>query len=204
MDLIYTVDYAVLNWIQEHIVCAPFDLFFKTITHLGDGGIFCICLTVLMLCFKKTRKMGFIMAVAIALGSLSCNVILKPLIARIRPYFNTAWNPVRTAEEISMLVKLPSDYSFPSGHTTVTIETACAIFSCRKKTGVAAIVVAVLVGFSRLYLYVHYFTDVLCGALVGIGAAIAGYYIVKALEPRILKAIEKRKNAKKQEENKAE
>ncbi|MBO4321447.1 MAG: phosphatase PAP2 family protein [Clostridia bacterium] len=196
MEVIYRIDYAVLNWIQNNIACAPFDAFFRLITHLGDGGVFCLLLTAVMLCFRKTRKMGFVMAVSILIGTLTCNVILKNAVARVRPYDNYPYDPLRTGDMISKLIKLPKDWSFPSGHSTVAVETAVSVFFFRKKWGVFAIAVALIVAFSRLYLYVHYFTDVLCGIAIGVLSAVAAYYIVKYAEKKIGSAIEKRREEK--------
>ena len=189
MEAIYRIDYAVLLWIQNNIVCPPLDAFFRVVTHLGDGGIFCLLLTAVMLCFRKTRKMGFVMAVSIIIGTLTCNVILKNAVARVRPYNNFSYDPLRTGDMISGLIKLPKDWSFPSGHSTVTAETAVSVFFFRKKWGIFAIFTALLVAFSRLYLYVHYFTDVLCGIAIGVLSAVAAYYIVKYSEKKIGSAI---------------
>ena len=195
MEAIYSFDYAVLNWLQEH--SNPFfDSFFSLITHLGDAGLFWRAITVVCLCFRRTRKMGLIMGFAIFLGGLFGNIILKPLVARIRPYDNTAWEPLRTAADL--LIKAPDDFSFPSGHTLVSFEASVGIFSCRKKWGVPAIIVAFLVAFSRLYLYVHYVTDVLAGMVMGTAFAIASYYLICALEKNVWpKCLERWKNRKK-------
>ncbi len=201
MDAIYTFDYAVLNWLQEH--SNPFfDTFFSLITHLGDGGFFWIAIALVCLCFRKTRKMGIIMGFAIFLGGLFGNLTLKPLIARIRPYDNVAWEPLRSAADL--LVKAPTDYSFPSGHTLVSFEASVSIFTCRKKWGIPAIVVAFLVAFSRLYLYLHYVTDVLAGMVMGTAFAIASYYLITALEkhvwPKILEKFRKEKDSGRESE----
>lgn len=193
LEAIYEFDYSVLNFIQEHLTGPVPDFFFSLWTHLGDGGIFCIAATVLLLCFRKTRRTGFTMAVAILLGTLLCNVIIKPAVARVRPYYNTDYDPLRTAGQIGELIKLPADWSFPSGHTAVTVETAAAVFSRHKKSGIAALAAAALVAFSRLYLYVHYFTDVLCGAIIGADCAVAAYFIVDAAYRAVARRIREKR-----------
>ena len=108
----------------------------------------------------KTRKVGILVSVALLLDVLTCNVILKPLIARTRPY------DVNTAVEL--LIRAPRDYSFPSGHTAASFAAAAALwFADKKKLAIPALVLAVLIAFSRMYFYVHYPTDVLGGAILG-------------------------------------
>ncbi len=183
LDFIYTVDYAVLNFIQNHLANPVLDFFFKLYTHLGDGGICMILLALICLCFKKTRKMGCVIAISLMIGTVFTNFLIKPLVGRIRPYDNIDWSPLKSAADL--LIKAPTDPSFPSGHTTACVETAFAIFFCNKKWGTVALVAAALVAFSRMYLYVHYFTDILGGIVIGTCAAIAAYFIVKAIWPKI-------------------
>ena len=119
-----------------------------------------------LLYIKKTRTFGICILTALVFEVLSCNVILKPLVARPRPFTS---DPARI-----LLIPRPEDYSFPSGHTAVSFAAASAAwFMKKRKTGVAFGAVACLIAFSRLYLYVHYPTDVLAGAVIGIlcGAA---------------------------------
>ena len=175
---IQSMDFAVLDWIQENIACKALDYFFSFITHFGDAGIFWILVGVLLLCFKKTRKAGFCVLIAISLGFLVSNLILKPWVARTRPYdINTA---------ITLLISKPSDFSFPSGHTTASFASALAILYHHKKIGIGALVLAILVSLSRLYLYVHFPTDVLVGAIVGTLASIAAWAIVNKAFPRYM------------------
>ena len=94
IDFIYTVDYAVLNFIQEHIANPVLDAFMRLYTHLGDHGLFMIAVACVLMIFKKTRKIGITMGVALFIGTLTTNVVIKPLVGRIRPYDNSAWNPL--------------------------------------------------------------------------------------------------------------
>ena len=144
---------GILDFIQQHLRTPALDFFFSSVTHLGDAGICCIVLAVILLLFKKTRKAGVTLAIAMILGALAGNLLLKNLIARTRPYdLNTA---------IRLLIKKSSErYSFPSGHTLVWTETALCIFFYSKKWGIAAFAVALTVAFSRLYLYAHYPSDI--------------------------------------------
>ena len=115
------------------------------------------------------------MLAALILDLILCNGILKNLFHRVRPY------DIRTS--IELLVKRPLDYSFPSGHTAASFAAVVALsFAGEKRAWKAALVLACLIAFSRMYLYVHYPTDVLGGVLVGILAGYGGYRVVKALE----------------------
>lgn len=147
------------------------------ITSLGNAGIIWIVLAVVLLILPKTRKTGIIVAAALLMDLVLCNLILKNLVARVRPY------DVNTA--IAILIKKPLDFSFPSGHTAASFAAMTALFLAKmKKAWIAALVLAVLIAFSRVYFYVHYPTDVLGGAVVGILSGIIGYAIVEKLDKR--------------------
>ena len=147
------------------------------ITSLGNAGIIWIVLAVVLLILPKTRKTGIIVAAALLMDLILCNLIVKNLVARVRPY------DVNTA--IAILIKKPLDFSFPSGHTAASFAAMTALFLAKmKKAWIAALVLAVLIAFSRLYFYVHYPTDVLGGAVVGILSGIIGYAIVKKIDKR--------------------
>lgn len=147
------------------------------ITSLGNAGIIWIVLAVVLLILPKTRKTGIIVAAALLADLVLCNLILKNLVSRVRPY------DVNTA--IAILIKKPLDFSFPSGHTAASFAAMTALFLAKmKKAWIAALVLAVLIAFSRLYFYVHYPTDVLGGAVVGILSGIIGYAIVEKIDKR--------------------
>ena len=110
------------------------------------------------------------MAAALCIDVIVCNGILKNLFARTRPF--------DVNEAVQLLITAPKDFSFPSGHTA-------ASFAAEKKLWKVSLVLAVLIAFSRMYLYVHYPTDILGGVLVGLGAGAAGYYLVITLQERI-------------------
>ena len=147
------------------------------ITSLGNAGIIWIVLAVVLLILPKTRKTGIIVAAALLADLVLCNLILKNLVARVRPY------DVNTA--IAILIKKPLDFSFPSGHTAASFAAMTALFLAKmKKAWIAALILAVLIAFSRLYFYVHYPTDALGGAVVGILSGIIGYTIVEKIDKR--------------------
>ena len=141
------------------------------ITKLGDAGAIWIILAVILLLIPKTRKTGAIVVAALAVDIVLCNGILKPFIGRIRPCdINTS---------IQLLVARPDDFSFPSGHTAASFAAVTALFFAKEKYRYPALVLAVLIAFSRLYLYVHYPTDILGGILVGILCGVIAYLITR-------------------------
>ena len=171
MNALNQFEIEILDFIQSVFKCPFFDFLMPILTRFADSGIGWIVVALVLLCFKKTRKTGAAMAVALVLGLVVGNIILKNVFARIRPYnVNSA---------VQLLVEKLSDYSFPSGHTRCSFECATAIFLGNKKAGFAAFVFAALIAFSRLYLYVHYPTDVLAGILLGIANGFLAVYIVK-------------------------
>lgn len=162
--MITQIDLTILDWIQSHLRCGLLDALMPLVTLLGEDGIFWIGLSLLLLLIPRTRRMGCAMCLALVLDVLLCNCLIKPIVARPRPW---TFRP-GMEEAIAGLVRLPSDFSFPSGHTAVSFAGAGAILFSRNRWGVPAVILAALVGLSRLYLYVHYPTDVLCGALLGL------------------------------------
>ncbi len=172
------IDFKILDAIQT-ITNPVLDAFFVFFTHLGDEGILWITIAVLCLCFKKTRKCGIMLGIVLILGTLIGNMALKNIIARPRPFVQ---NPEMLT---SLIISAPHGYSCPSGHTLSSIECAVVIFLNNKKWGIPALIVAVLIAFSRMYLYVHFFTDILLGTLIGIALGYLVYFTVNKVEERI-------------------
>ncbi len=171
LETLLNLDGNILLFIQEFIrnpLITPIVIF---ITSLGDGGKIWIAATILLLIPEKTRKIGMMSALAL-LGSLIINNnIIKNIIARPRPYM--------VLEELRILIPRPSEYSFPSGHTSSSFAAAIVFYrQLPKKWGVLAVVLAALIGFSRMYVGVHYPTDVLAGIGMGMFLALAAEYIV--------------------------
>lgn len=163
----------ILDFIRENLTCPFLDAVMPVITKFGDKGIFWIASAIILMCFKKTRKTGFSVGTALIIGFIIGNLILKNVIGRIRPYdLNSG---------IEILINALSDYSFPSGHTLASFEAATAMLIRDKRLGIPAMILAVLIAFSRLYLYVHYPTDVLAGIILGILIAIFSCKIIDKL-----------------------
>ena len=181
-QLAVSFDLPILDWIQAHLQCGFLDAAMPIVTLFGEGGIFWIAWAVLMLVFPKTRKTGIAMSIALIMGVLICNVTLKPLIARPRPYDFQYENFGVT---IKLLIDAQHDYSFPSGHTIASFEFATVLLIRERKIGIAALVLAVLIAFSRLYLYVHYPTDVITSVFLGVLFGVLGVVTVNAVYKKI-------------------
>ncbi len=171
-------DLPILDWIAGNLQCGFLDFIMPLITLLGDAGIFWIAVSVLFLVFPKYRKAGLSMGVALLIGLVVCNMILKPWVGRIRPY---EYQLIHFGKTIELLVATPHDFSFPSGHTIASFEAAVALTVHNRKLGIPAMVLAVLIAFSRMYLYVHYPTDVLVSVILGTAIAFLSCFLVKKL-----------------------
>ena len=163
-EFIYKLDFAILDFIRENLTSPVLDKIFAVITSLGNGGILWIGLSAIFLCFKKTRRMGVSMAISLLVSLFVTNLTLKPLVNRARPYVR---------RPVTLSIDPPSSASFPSGHASGSFCAALALYRENKKAGIPAIILATLIAYSRLYFYVHYFTDVLGGFLVGVLGTVA-------------------------------
>jgi len=166
-------DLGIDNFIEQNLSNPFFDKVFTFITHLGDEGILWIVLALILLCFRKTRKVGIVMGMALIFGLIFGNITLKNIFQRPRP-FDT---PGALLDGDSLLIPRPGEYSFPSGHTTSSFAAAVGIFLFNKKWGIPALVMAALIAYSRLYVYVHFPTDILGGILLGTLCAMLAYFL---------------------------
>ena len=173
MNFLNTYELPILEYIQEHLACGFLNKVMPVITSLADAGIFWIAVAVVMLFFKKTRKMGLTVGGALILGLVIGNGVLKPLIDRTRPY--------ELSENIKLLIDPLHDGSFPSGHTLASFEAAGAMLLCDRRFGYPALALALVIAFSRLYLFVHYPTDILAGIVLGLLFALVSYTFIKTL-----------------------
>lgn len=160
LESLLQLDGAILLWVQEHVRQDFLSPVVKFITHLGDAGWCWILLAVILLIVKKTRKIGLVTAVSLLSSYVVNNLILKNLVARVRPY--------EAVDGLQRIIEAQSDFSFPSGHSASSFAAAVVIFMlCPRKYGVPALVLAFLIALSRLYVGVHYPTDVLTGVISG-------------------------------------
>lgn len=163
-------EFAVLDSLQS-LHCGFLNAVMIFFTTVGELGAVWIAVGVLMLFFKKYRRAGITVLLGLLIGLFAVNFGIKNLVARPRPC------AVNTSVEL--LVPFPGEYSFPSGHTVSSFGAATSVFLRNKKLGVFALSVATVIAFSRLYLYVHFPSDVLCGVIIGVAISFLSTYIMK-------------------------
>ena len=164
----YLFEMRVLNFIQDNIRNSFFDSIFVFITKLGDYGLIWILLALYFIFYKKNVTIGIMIFIALLSSAVVTNFWLKELIARPRPY---------TMQRIDLLIKKSNEFSFPSGHTSSSFAVAMIIYHFKKDFGKWMLVLAGLIGFSRVYIFFHYPTDIIGGLAIGILLADGIYYI---------------------------
>ena len=170
-------DFPILYLIQEHLTAPLIDSVMVFISAIGEGGIVWIVSALIMLFFKRTRKCGLLVLISMLICFITGELVIKNIVCRIRPCY------VDTAMEL--LVSRPDSYSFPSGHTASSFTAASVMFYFFRKLGVFALLFAALMAFSRMYLFVHFPTDILGGILLGImGATLVVFVYKKCFENR--------------------
>ena len=170
VDKFLEVDGNILLWIQDNLRCDFLTPIVKGITYLGNVGIIWILACIVLLIIPKTRKLGIVCSCSLAAAYIVDNIILKNLIARTRPY--------EVIEGLNRIIEAQSDYSFPSGHSGSSFAVAVVMFKeMPEKFGVPALVLAILIALSRLYVGVHYPSDVLCGIIFGTVFALISCYV---------------------------
>lgn len=184
-EIILNIDKSILIWIQENLRSDVLTPILKAITTLGNAGLIWILVSVIMLIPKKTRKAGIISLMALMCSYLVNNVFLKNVVARMRPFDRF--------KEIIPLVARPTDYSFPSGHTACAFASSVTfIGNLPKRYGVAFMVFAVIMALSRLYVGVHYPTDVIVGLISGAVMGMVAQWLYDMAEKKFsAKALEK-------------
>lgn len=179
-EFLLGLDGGILLWIQAFLRRDWLSPVVKGFTHLGDSGILWIALCLILLWIPKTRRVGLAGAFALCFSLLCTNLLLKPLIDRPRPWL--------LVEGLVNIVNEPDPRSFPSGHTSAAFAAASALFRAlpenRAKWKWTVMALAVLMGLSRLYVGVHYPSDVLAGALVGAVCGWAGCKLLAILEEK--------------------
>jgi len=161
-------EFSLLYWLQE-LHTPILDKIMIVITRLGDAGLFWIGIGIVCLVLKKHRRMGLQVLVSMLFTFIIGNLILKNLFQRQRP---CAIDP-----SIELLIPYPSEFSFPSGHSMNGMTAAIALFLNNKKIGIPALILTCFIGFSRMYHFVHFPTDILGGFCVGFAVAIIVNYV---------------------------
>lgn len=170
-NLAVSFDLPILDWIQSNLQSSLLDTIMPIITMFGDAGIFWMICATLLLLVPKYRRTGLGMWFAMAMGLIVCNMILKPLVGRMRPY---DFQMEHFQVAINLLIDKESSLSFPSGHTIASFEACTVLLLNSPLLGIPALILAILIAFSRMYLYVHYPTDVIFSVFAGILFGILG------------------------------
>ena len=177
LDITRSVDYDILLGITSHWRGGVSDTVWTFFSLIGNAGAVWIVLAIALLCFRKTRRAGAAILVALVIGLLVGNVWLKEWIMRPRPFV--------THPELTALLDPGDQWSFPSGHTLSSFAAATALCYFHRKSGALAYLLAALIAFSRLYASVHYPTDVLAGLLLGILCGLIGAWLTDRITDRI-------------------
>ena len=170
---------AVLDWIAAHCQNPLFDAIFPIISRICDHGEIWIVLLIILLAIKQQRRTGGILATGLILEFVTCNKIIKPLVGRVRPF---VVNP-----DAALIVTAPHDASFPSGHTAFSFAAVFALKGAGSPLWKPALVFSLIMAFSRLYLYVHWPSDVICGAILGSICGILAPKLFAWIEAQIAK-----------------
>jgi len=164
IETIQALDAQILLFIQNFIRCAPLDPIMKFFSVIGNHGICWIALGLILLIPRKTRRGGFDMLLCLALSWAVSELLIKELVARPRPY--------TTISELQILVAPLTSFSFPSGHANASFASAMALALAFPRKGAWAFVPAALIALSRIYVGVHYPSDIVCGAIIGVVMAL--------------------------------
>lgn len=159
LGILYALQGLHSSWLD------PVMIFFTT---LGDNGIIWILIALFCISFKKSRKCGVLILITLLFCLIVGNEFIKNLVARPRPF-------QLLEGEFSLIIPPPSEYSFPSGHTMHGFGAATMIFLHNRKAGIAALLGAAVIAFSRMYLFVHFPTDIIGGLIIGVFAAVLVY-----------------------------
>lgn len=171
LELITQTDFLILYWIQEHIKCPFLDFLMPEITLIGNIGAVWVIAAVILFVQKKHRKTGILLLIGLFAGLLVGNVILKNAVARPRP----CW----IDSSVKLLISIPKDYSFPSGHTLSSVIAATILSAKSRKFMAVSIPTALLISFSRLYLFVHFPSDVIFSVLLGVIIGLSVIFVDK-------------------------
>ena len=171
IDVLQNLNIEILKFINDNFHSPIIDKFMIMITSIGNVGFIWILISLILMITPKYRKVGIMTICALILTTIIGEGILKHLIRRARPF--------TSFPDIKLLITAPTSYSFPSGHTGSAFAAAGILGAMIKKSKPYVITLAILIAFSRLYLFVHYPEDVLAGIILGLCSAQIVLYIFK-------------------------
>lgn len=170
------LELGILDWIQSNLRCGALDALMPALSWTCNHGEIWIVLAAVLLAVKRYRRQGLAVGCALVTDLVLCNLILKPLVNRARPF---------TVHPVALLIPPPGDASFPSGHTAASFAAVLALKASGSPLWKPALAVAVVMAFSRLYLYVHWPSDVLGGVIVGAAAGLMGAWMARRIGWRL-------------------
>ena len=180
LETLLNLDGGFLLFLQDSIRNPILNSIMIFITSLGNGGMIWIAATLLLLIPKKTRKVGIMSGAALLLSLLINNNLIKNIVQRPRPFV--------TFTDLQIIIPTPSEFSFPSGHTSSSFAAAAVFYRhLPKRLGIPSVVLAGLIGFSRLYVGVHYPTDVIAGVVMGILLSYLAEFIINLFLKKLKK-----------------
>lgn len=184
-DFITNIDFSILYWIQDNLRNSFMDFVMPLFSNLQDGGLIWISIAVVMLFFKRTRYCGIAVLFAMGIDTLITEYGIKNIVCRVRP--------CNLVDDVNMLVEKPTSYSFPSNHSASAFAGAVAVMLTIKKKAwtIPAFVFSGIISFSRMYVFVHFPSDVFAGILLGSTVAVLVCYLMKKTG---FKALLERKN----------
>ncbi|MGI5895459.1 MAG: phosphatase PAP2 family protein [Oscillospiraceae bacterium] len=171
-------DLNFLIWIQQNLRSALLDGAMVFVSTIGNAGMVWLVASAALICTRRYRKYGLVLVGALVLGYLVGDVLIKNLVCRPRPFTEVSG--------LELLILPPNSFSFPSGHTLSSFAAATVLFAANRRFGTAAYLLAALIAFSRMYLFVHYLTDILAGMLCGIAVACMALWAARMVEHHIL------------------
>lgn len=195
MEAILNFDLSVFRFVEDYIWNPVLDVIMPIITYLGEGGVVWIITALILLLTKKYRKCGVAMALGLIGSLVVVDWIIKPIVERPRPFNLEAWEGIFNYPD---LVSKPSSWSFPSGHSSSSLAASVALLCTNKKFGIPAVILGVLIAFSRIYVHVHYPTDVIVGILVGAILGVVAGFIANRYYPSLENKIRDKRAAKAQ------
>ncbi len=167
------MDLLILNFIQENCHNGFTDTIFPFITMMGDSGLIWVLIGIALAITKKYRKAALILFASLILTHIIGGLILKPIVARPRPFV--------TFPDVTLLINAPNEFSFPSGHAGSSFAAATILWKANRKFGIPALVLASLIAFSRVFLFVHYPMDIIVGAILGVLCALICWKLCKKM-----------------------
>ena len=165
------MEVEIFEFIKNNLHNSVLNRVMQIVTHLGGIPIW-LTIAFVLLFFKKYRLSSLTLVAAVGGSGFMCRIVLKPLFARERPF---------DTHLFELFTRAPTSYSLPSTHTAMAIAAALVLFTVNRRLGGAALVLALLVSFSRVYLLVHYVSDVLAGMAVGVLVSILAIVIIRKL-----------------------